>query len=151
MKRAALLAFGSLCFFIVVSLCLHCTPAQSADVQRETARAALLTAADAVHALDVECARVTRATGDKELAELCIASYKATRASLVGAALVVDAWGEAPTRANITCTAVNVGHELALLARAIAGKGGRELEVTADALALVAMLGGCVTSDGGIE
>lgn len=111
--------------------------------EREAARAAVMVSAEAVHAFDVECARVVRATKDRELGEKCDAFYRRARPSLVATAVVVDAWSSPDTRADVTCVVVNTGHELALLARELAGKGGKALPLVDDALRLVSLLGEC--------
>lgn len=141
--RSSLIFAGVALLVLAVAVLLleGCKPASSP--QRETARAAVTVAAEAVHALDVECARIVRARADRALGEKCDAFYRNARAVLVGSAHAVDAWAADDARRDVTCVVVNVARELAVLAREIAGKGGKPLAVVDDALSLAGTLGEC--------
>lgn len=147
MKLRPALLFAALAFVFGLLLLDGCKPPSIPE--RDAARAAVIVSAEAVRSVDVECARVVRATGDRELGEKCDAFYKPARASLVAAGVVVDAWASEETRRDVTCTAVNVARELAVLSRELAGKGGKPLPVVEDALRLVAFLGACHSLDAG--
>jgi len=149
--RAVLIFVGLALFggMLAIALLDGCLPAKAPDVERETARAAVLTVAEAVRVVDVECARIVRATGDRELGAKCEAFHVPARAALVGAGSVVDAWGELEQRRGVTCAVVTVARDLALLAREMAGKGARALPVVSDALSLVGRLGSCSSPEGG--
>lgn len=141
--RPALLfaAIAGVAFAFGLLLLEKCKP--PAIPERDAARSAVVVASEAVRAFDVECARVVRATKDRALGEKCDAFYRPSRAALIAAANVVDAWASEPTRRDVTCTAVNVARELAVLSRELAGKGGKALPIVDDALRLVAFLGEC--------
>lgn len=146
--RSVALFAGLALIALVAALSLEgCAGVKAPDVQREAARASLLTSAEAIKALDAECARVVRATKDRDLGERCDTFYRGARAVLVGAGTIVDAWAEGDTRQSITCTVVNVAHELALIAREVTTKGGKELAVVGDAIALAGRLGACELDD----
>lgn len=144
MKRATLMALAVL-IFAALAILSRCTPS---TVQREAARAAVVTLSAAVHEADVECARVVRATSDRALGERCDAGYVAARATLIVAATGVDAWSAPEARTHVTCAVVNVARELAIMSRVIAASGGRSLPIVDDAIALASSLGVCTSRDG---
>ncbi len=111
--------------------------------EKVIARAAVLSAAEAVRASDVECARLVRATGDRALGEKCDATYTAARASLIVAGTAVDTWENVGSRKSVTCALINSTRELALLEIEIVGKGGKALRVIDDARAIASKLGAC--------
>ncbi len=136
----ALLAVA-LAFFLAPLLGLAGCGASA--VERSTARAAVALTAEAARTLDVECARMVRMTGDGELGQRCEAVYRDARATLVGAAVSLDAWADVEAREAVPCIAANVARSLALLAADLSKRGGRDLAAVADAVSFVARFANC--------
>lgn len=117
-------------------------------VPRETARAAVVTTAEAVRASSEACAAFSLANRDLELARKCARAYDAARLSLIAIGTGVDAWDTWAARDSVTCAARHASAELAVLVRELEAHGGRPPPIAADALALVSLLAPCVENAG---
>jgi hypothetical protein len=101
--KAAMMA----CFIYAFSLVGACIPAKGAESpNRATARAVILTVAQAVKEADAICAKFASDTHDTVVAKKCADAYDLARPSLMGAQSGVDAWDDA-TSSKVACIAID--------------------------------------------
>lgn len=140
----ALALFAGLC---IVTHCVGCMPGKTPDPRRETARAAILGAAEAAVMLDQACASIVVAMAEedlkkaKDIGERCDAVYNAARISLATAAMAIDAWEQAD-KGRAICAVTQTTDGLIILSHELQ-IGGRALATLEDATALVKLLGPC--------
>lgn len=123
-------------------------------IARETARGAVTVAADALVKADAACAALVASTRDKALGERCDAVYKVARTSLVSAAIAVDTWDSASSRADVTCVVLDTAAGLGAIGKELKAKGGeaKAIEAIDDAVALSKLVGACTArKDGGAQ
>lgn len=109
--------------------------AQSQELARNAARANILLVADGAVKMQDACADLAMAHKDLELAKACARSYDGTRAALLGAEALVDAW-DAGSTGHFVCTIAAAVSALGDGARALAIAGGKIPPAVDDALAM---------------
>lgn len=127
---------------LAVAALQGCAPGKAPDVRRETARAAVVTLADAASKLDAACAAYVRASGDADVGRRCVEAYTIARTSLVAVASAVDAWDRADHE-SATCAVLSVTAALLPVARELVARQVDGLEVVDDAVTLARALGPC--------
>lgn len=134
--------------FVAAVLLQSCTPAQAKAAPRETARAVVLTTAEAIRVADTLCATVALRIGttDREagrkLAVSCADAYDVARPAVLAAATAVDAW-DAGDRKGVVCGLAEAGKALALIVDAVRAAGATIPPLVEDGLRLVGSLGVC--------
>lgn len=125
-----------------------CSPAQARAAPRETARAVVLTVAEAVRTADTLCATVAlrigaddRARG-RALATACADAYDVARPATLAAATAVDAW-DAGDHRGVICGLATAGRSLGQIADAVRAAGATIPPLVEDGLRLVGSLGVC--------
>jgi len=133
---------------LVSALLQSCSPAQAKAAPRETARAVVLTVAEAVRTADTLCATVAlrigaddRARG-RALAVSCADAYDVARPAVLAAATAVDAW-DAGDHRGVVCGLATAGKALGQIAESIRATGAKLPPVVEDGLRLVGALGVC--------
>lgn len=140
----ALVAIAATCAAALQS----CTPAQAKAAPRETARAVVLTTAEAIRVADTLCATVALRIGttDREagrkLAVSCADAYDVARPAVLAAATAVDAW-DAGDRKGVVCGLATAGKALGSIADAVKAAGATIPPLVEDGLRLVGALGVC--------
>jgi len=136
-------------FAALVSASLQsCSPAQAKAAPRETARAVVLTVAEAVRTSDALCATVAirigaddRARG-RALAVACADAYDVARPAVLAAATAVDAW-DAGDHRGVVCGLATAGKALGSIVDAVRAAGATVPPLVEDGLRLVGTLGVC--------
>ena len=125
-----------------------CTPAAAKAAPRETARAVVLTTAEAIRVADTLCATVALRIGtiDREagrkLAVSCADAYDVARPAVLAAATAVDAW-DAGDHRGVVCGLATAGKALGLIVDAVKAAGATIPPLVEDGLRLVGSLGVC--------
>jgi hypothetical protein len=118
---------------------------------RETARAVVLTAAEAAKVADSTCAQLALATVAVDeskrqvagtLAITCADAYDVARPAIIAAAEGVDAW-DAGGRQGVVCGLAKATPALVSMAGAIRAAGGKLPLLVEDGLRIVTVLGVC--------
>ncbi|WP_394825046.1 hypothetical protein [Pendulispora albinea] len=118
-----------------------CAPAFGARFpERHTARAAVLTLAEAVKVADHTCADLARELQSLELARTCDDGYGVARSALLLAEASVDAW-DAGQQQRTLCAAGKAAVALRNVTDAVVRSGGKIPNVVEDALRVSASLG----------
>lgn len=142
----ALVAIAATCAAALQS----CTPAQAKAAPRETARAVVLTVAEAVRTADALCATVAIRIGTesdkretaRKLAVSCADAYDVARPAVLAAATAVDAW-DAGDHRGVVCGLAEAGKALGLIVDAVKAAGATVPPLVEDGLRLVGSLGVC--------
>lgn len=133
---------------LVSALLQSCTPAAAKAAPRETARAVVLTTAEAIRIADTLCATVALRIGttDREagrkLAVSCADAYDVARPAVLAAATAVDAW-DAGDHRGVVCGLATAGRSLGQIADAVRAAGATIPPLVEDGLRLVGSLGVC--------
>lgn len=134
--------------FILSAMLVGCA---SSIAPRETARAVVVTTAEAAKVADSTCAQLALATvaADESkrqvagtLATTCADAYDVARSAIIAAAEGVDAW-DAGGRHGVVCGLAKAAPALVSMAGAIRAAGGKLPLLVEDGLRLVTALGVC--------
>lgn len=134
--------------FVAAALLQSCTPAQAKAAPRETARAVVLTTAEAIRVADTLCATVALRIGttDREagrkLAVSCADAYDVARPAVLAAATAVDAW-DAGDHKGVVCGLATAGKALGSIVDAVKAAGATIPPLVEDGVRLVGSLGVC--------
>lgn len=135
---------------LVSALLQSCSPAQAKAAPRETARAVVLTVAEAVRTADALCATVAIRIGTEQdkretarkLAVACADAYDVARPAVLAAATAVDAW-DAGDHRGVVCGLATAGKALGSIVDAVRAAGATVPPLVEDGLRLVGTLGVC--------
>lgn len=126
---------------IAIAMCGCAKPPKMAP--RETARAAVVTLAQAASVADKTCATLALKTGNIPLAKKCGDAYDVARPALLAAESAVDAWDDASAK-RVACSLASALDALWQISEALKVAGAKAPAVIEDAIKFATPFsGGC--------